>query len=185
MLLVVLAGLGDGPPPVMDTMGVHRYLDIQGTYDLAYAWGQRYYAYGVFADDLTDETIDALVNQCGPTGLVIRVSPPPRKAARSPICRSPANGLFGPSRRPSARSRNVSRATTHEDDDRRSTGVAERSRSQSRTTSTCGTSNEVFEDATDLATIYGAEKLHRLVAIKRAWDPGNVFRTNHNVRPDA
>ena len=43
--------------------------------------------------------------------------------------------------------------------------------------------NEVFEDGTDLAEIYGAEKLDRLVAIKRSWDPNNVFRSNHNVRP--
>ena len=40
--------------------------------------------------------------------------------------------------------------------------------------------NEVFEDGTDLAEIYGPEKLDRLVAIKREWDPSNVFRSNHN-----
>ena len=43
--------------------------------------------------------------------------------------------------------------------------------------------NEVFEDGTDPATIYGADKLERLVATKRAWDPANVFRWNHNIRP--
>ena len=43
--------------------------------------------------------------------------------------------------------------------------------------------NEVFEEGTDLATIYRPEKLERLVAVKRAWDPDNVFRTNRNVRP--
>jgi FAD/FMN-containing dehydrogenase len=43
--------------------------------------------------------------------------------------------------------------------------------------------NEVFEDGTDLGTIYGPEKLPRLVEIKRAWDPDNVFRSNHNIRP--
>jgi len=30
---------------------------------------------------------------------------------------------------------------------------------------------------------YGSEKMDRLVAIKRAWDPDNAFRTNHNIRP--
>jgi FAD/FMN-containing dehydrogenase len=43
--------------------------------------------------------------------------------------------------------------------------------------------NEVFEEGTDPATIYGSEKMDRLVAIKRAWDPDNAFRTNHNIRP--
>jgi FAD/FMN-containing dehydrogenase len=43
--------------------------------------------------------------------------------------------------------------------------------------------NEVFEDGTDLATIYGSDKMERLIAIKRAWDPQNVFRSNHNIVP--
>jgi hypothetical protein len=43
--------------------------------------------------------------------------------------------------------------------------------------------NEVFEEGTDPGTIYGMEKLERLVAIKRAWDPENAFRGNHNIRP--
>jgi FAD/FMN-containing dehydrogenase len=45
--------------------------------------------------------------------------------------------------------------------------------------------NEVFEDGTDPAAIYGADKAERLAAVKRAWDPDNVFRMNHNIRPQA
>ena len=33
------------------------------------------------------------------------------------------------------------------------------------------------------ASIYGEEKYERLVSLKRAWDPENVFRLNQNVRP--
>jgi hypothetical protein len=32
-------------------------------------------------------------------------------------------------------------------------------------------------------SIYGAAKLARLAALKRTWDPDNVFRLNHNVDP--
>ena len=31
--------------------------------------------------------------------------------------------------------------------------------------------------------IYGDAKLERLRALKRAWDPDNVFHLNHNVTP--
>ncbi len=32
--------------------------------------------------------------------------------------------------------------------------------------------------------IYGAEKLDRLIALKRKYDPENLFRLNHNIPPD-
>ena len=46
----------------METIGAKQYLEIQGAYDQTYSWGQRYYAYGAFADDLRDETIAGLVD---------------------------------------------------------------------------------------------------------------------------
>jgi hypothetical protein len=32
-------------------------------------------------------------------------------------------------------------------------------------------------------SIYGGAKYQRLVALKRQWDPDNVFRLNQNIRP--
>ena len=44
--------------------------------------------------------------------------------------------------------------------------------------------NDVNEVGADLArTIYGDAKYGRLVALKREWDPDNVFRLNQNIRP--
>jgi hypothetical protein len=44
--------------------------------------------------------------------------------------------------------------------------------------------NDVAEtDADVVRSVYGSEKYDRLVALKRAWDPDNVFRLNQNVRP--
>ena len=38
--------------------------------------------------------------------------------------------------------------------------------------------------ADGLETEYGADRLERLRAAKRRYDPANVFRFNHNIAPD-
>ena len=44
--------------------------------------------------------------------------------------------------------------------------------------------NDVMEVGDDVARmIYGAGKYERLVALKREWDPDNVFRLNQNIAP--
>ncbi|HSC51664.1 MAG TPA: FAD-binding oxidoreductase [Gaiellaceae bacterium] len=44
--------------------------------------------------------------------------------------------------------------------------------------------NDVAEVGADVARlVYGDAKYDRLVALKRAWDPDNVFRLNQNIRP--
>ena len=44
--------------------------------------------------------------------------------------------------------------------------------------------NDVAEVEDGLArAIYGDAKYERLVALKRTWDPDNVFRLNQNIEP--
>jgi FAD/FMN-containing dehydrogenase len=44
--------------------------------------------------------------------------------------------------------------------------------------------NDVIETGEDVVrSIYGDAKYERLVALKREWDPDNVFRLNQNIAP--
>ena len=46
-----------------------------------------------------------------------------------------------------------------------------------------GASPGEADASTAALSAYGAEKLNRLRALKRRWDPDNVFRLNHNIDP--
>ena len=43
--------------------------------------------------------------------------------------------------------------------------------------------NDVAECERTSRSVYGDAKYERLVGLKRAWDPDNVFRLNQNIRP--
>jgi len=174
-----LAPLAAAAAPVMDVIGEKPYLEIQSLYDEAYSWGQRYYAFGAFADDLRPATIQALVDH---TADAIGDSGFTAAGQGGAIVDTPDSATaytgHGASLRIIAES-----AWQGPGEDEVVMDWCRRAMVIAAPDSVVGRYvNEVFEEGTDLATIYGPEKLERLIAIKRAWDPENVFRSNHNIR---
>jgi FAD/FMN-containing dehydrogenase len=178
--VAALALLSDAATPVMDDLSEKPFLEIQALYDEAYGWGQRYYAFGAFADDLRPATIEALVDHAadliGDTGFT--AAGQGGAMADVPDAATAFTG-HGANLRTMAESQWLDPG-----DDEVAMDWCRRAMAIAAPDSVVGRYvNEVFEEGTDPGTIYGPAKLDRLIAIKRAWDPENLFRTNHNIRP--
>ena len=176
-----LAPLATVAEPVASMGGTTPYLAVQGMYDESMGWGQRYYCDGGFADDLSGTTIRGLLDHVadgvGDSGWSMTVQ-------GGAIADLPEDAMAFTGRSSAYRVMAEIAGWTDPAEDlavmtwgRRAVEIAADELLTGRYV------NEVFEDGTDLATIYGPEKLARLAALKRTWDPDNAFRLNHNIQP--
>jgi FAD/FMN-containing dehydrogenase len=169
--------------PVVDSIETRPYLEVQQQNDEALAWGHRFYMKSAFVPDLTEEVVTTCADQ----------------VARAP---DEADGVI--SMWPCGRA-----IAAVDEEDTAFTGrtaafwiaaealwedvsLDERCREWSRAVmaevapfaSEGRYVNDVVESGEDVArSVYGNRKYDRLVALKRAWDPDNVFRLNQNIRP--
>ena len=175
------AALEAGPKPVVNTLASQPYLEVQTANDLAMGWGHRSYIMGGWANDFRAEVLDAAVEHIvrAPAGSSFAVS-----VQRGAIARVPEEATAFTGRE--ARF-DVSADTEWEDpaqDETSSTWVREAMAIVEPDTITGRYVNEISEAGPDSARItYGDAKLARLTTLKRAWDPENVFRLNHNIAP--
>ena len=158
-----------------------KYLDLQRSFDSELGWGHRVYTKGGFTDDLPESTLDELADH-------VRTARPGTSfgmwAQGGAIARVPEEAMAFTGR--SARfemSTDSSWDDPSEDEER--IGWARDVYAIVEPYSHAGRYvNDVTDTAPDLARwIYGDEKYDRLVAVKRAWDPDNVFRVNQNIKP--
>jgi FAD binding domain-containing protein/berberine-like enzyme len=177
-----LASLRAFGPPVVDTVAAKPYLEAQHLNDQPQAWGHRFYMKSAFLPSLPDEVITASVEhvsglQDGIDGDVSiwawggAIADVPEEATaftgRDAAFWVSAEVMWEDPALDNA-SREWGRAFI---DDVTPFAVAGRY------------VNDVAEPGEDVRTIYGDAKQDRLVALKRAWDPDNVFRLNQNIRP--
>ena len=165
--------------------GVRRvpYLESQHANDESMGWGHRIYTKSGFVNTLPDELVDALVDH-------VTKSPPGEDVVLD-------LGVRG-RHRPCARGRDRLRravgafwigAESMWDDP----GADEAHKAWGRAgidlTETWRVTGSYVNDVTEsgdealVRDVYGNAKYDRLVALKRAWDPDNVFRLNQNIRP--
>ncbi len=177
------AGLLLGPRPATSTIGSRPYLDVQGAHDLAFDWGHRSFIAGFNADDVRSEALDELVEVvAGAPGegtfSITALGGAIGRAQEDGTAYAGRAALFDVSA--DAAWSDAALDDANRDWVRRAMAVVERDATVGRYANEI---SDVGPEATRL--IYGDAKLARLAALKRAWDPANVFHVNHNVAPAA
>ena len=177
------APLRVGPTPLTATIGSQPYLEVQTAHDLVFAWGTRSGIRSHFANDVRPEALDELAEH---------------------VATAPAEGGFSITALGGAIGRVAEEATAYTGREaafdvsavafwtdpahdeamldwcRRAMTIAGPEPGLGRYANGNGDVGPEETRAT-----YGDAKLPRLAALKRAWDPDNVFRVNHNVTPAA
>jgi FAD/FMN-containing dehydrogenase len=176
-----IAPLHAGPKPVFVSEKSAPYLEIQTANDLAMGWGSRSMIESAYADDLRPESIDALLElvERAPDGASFSVT-----LQGGVIARVPDDAMAYTGRQAHF---DVSADSDWQDasEDELNIGWVREAMSIVAPDLTLGRYlNGLCEYGPEITRlVYGDAKLPRLTALKRAWDPDNVFRLNHNIAP--
>ena len=175
------AGLRVGPTPVTTSIGSAPYLKVQTAHDLAFAWGSRSFIKSHNANDVRRAALDELVElvATAPGEGTFSVT-----ALGGAIGRIPEDATAYAGRDAAFDLSTDSNWTDPALDDacadwcRRALDVVEPDFALGGYPN--GNSDASPEESRRL---YGDAKLGRLAALKREWDPDNVFHVNPNVAP--
>jgi FAD/FMN-containing dehydrogenase len=177
-----IAPLLSGPKPAKVTATHEPYLTAQRSADLTMAWGSRTAILGGYIEDCSPQVLDAFVAHVEqvPGDSSISVTAMGGAIGRVPDDAMAFTGRTVPF--------DVSPDTAWSDpalDDanlawvRGAMEIVDDARLPGRYI------NELSEAGPNVTRAsYGDAKLERLRELKRAWDPTNVFRLNHNIAPE-
>src|SRR5215472_3842817 len=167
--------------PVVDTVQPRSFLAVQTRKDETLAWGHRFYMKNAFFPAVTDQVVDLCAS---------RVSDAPGKCSVSfmaqggAIAAVPHDAMaFNGRRAPLWCGVETVWDERSLDDAHIEWGRA----AMAALKPFAGDGhyvNDVVEAGADVVrSIYGDAKYQRLVALKKAWDPDNMFRLNQNIVP--
>ena len=175
------APLRAGPRTLTETIGSQPYLEVQTAHDLALGWGSRSFIKSHNANDVRAEALDEVVDYVG------------RAPGDSSFSITALGGAIGRvAEDATAFAGRASRFDVSADSDwqdaadddanvewcRQVMAIVEPDRALGAySNGNAGVSPD------ESHRFYGDEKLARLAALKRTWDPDNVFHVNPNVLP--
>jgi FAD/FMN-containing dehydrogenase len=172
--------LTDGLSPVRNTIRPMYYSEVQDLYGRM-PFGLRNYWSGRFLGDLPDELLGHTSEAFLESELAGGVLFEPLNGAPTRVA-SDATAFAGREARWNATFINV--WSEQEDDERQIETARAYSKSLDPWKIGGGYLNYATEASADgLETEFGAQRFERLRAVKRQYDPANVFRFNHNITP--
>jgi FAD/FMN-containing dehydrogenase len=167
--------------PVGGSFDPKPYLAVQASGDESFAWGKRFYMKGGYTDLLTEQVVDVAVAQ-------VEAAPGECSvgfwAQGGAVARVPPDAMAFTGREAAFW---VGVEAFWEDPARDDEHIGwGRAAYEALTPFTTAGHyvNDIVETGGDMARrIYGDAKFERLVALKREYDPDNVFQLNQNIRP--
>jgi FAD/FMN-containing dehydrogenase len=178
-----LAPLRSFGPPNADTIAAQPYLQVQHMNDEPQAWGHRFYMKSGFLPSLPDEVVDLAVQAVShiPEGTNCGIYLWSCGGAYSAVPED-ATAFSGRDAAFWFSAEAMWEDAAHDDPCR---DWARAIMDEVMPFTSAGRYvNDVVEAGEDVArSVYGDAKYEQLVALKRAWDPDNVFRQNQNIRP--
>ena len=175
------AGLRGGPKPLTATIGSSPYLDVQTAHDLAFAWGSRSFIKSHNANDVRPEALDEVVELVGaaPGDSSFSIT------ALGGAIERVAEDVTAFAGRASAFDISADSSWTEAASDDANTDWCRRVMAVVEPDRALGAYANGNSDIGPEETrrFYGDAKVARLAALKRVWDPDNVFHVNPNVAP--
>jgi len=168
--------------PALDTFALRSYLELQAESDDHYRWGKRYYWKGLLLEALAADAVDQI-------GALLAAAPGPDCG----VGLLSLGGAFGrvPEDATAFSGRDAALWLITEavwQDPAQDPARVAWGRDAMAALRPFATSVNYVNDLGQLDQdavrgAYGPAKYDRLVALKRTWDPANVFRRNQNIRP--
>jgi FAD/FMN-containing dehydrogenase len=176
-----IAPLLKGPKPASTTATSEQYLTAQRSSDLALAWGSRTFILGAYVADLSAQVLDAFVAHVEQVPGDSSVSVTAMGGAIGRV----ADDAMAYTGRTVPFDVSPDTAWTNPELDEANGAWVRQAMAIIEPDLLPGRYINELSDANAAITrhSYGDAKLERLRALKRTWDPTNVFRLNHNIEP--